>query len=269
MRTFLLLNTIINAYSFHIHKFLGNLTCNILYEKFNLTILKDDCSNSSIWADLVKVTNKYKWTKPYHYISLKTCNLKINDVKNYKEYITIYTGLINFTYGLKNDILLQNFTKEEHVKMILHLSQDLFQPLHVYDKDKGGNTYNLIRNKNNRNKSLSLHEFYDNELPVYFLEKFNYIPSYKVENIITYDDYVAYYIVKNLIKACEIYSKITKYIIIESFLKEKFYKELFNDYFTFVISTFLFIFSDHQEDLQKQHLLHYLHYLIRFQALEL
>ncbi|MFM2393858.1 MAG: hypothetical protein RLZZ546_1840, partial [Bacteroidota bacterium] len=249
MKIWYFLVTNVLTYSYGLHGFLGNITCNNLEhntKNYIANILEnEDCSVASTWADRVKRTKKYLWTKKYHYIQLDICKNNYTKLE-LQEYCPnnacIFSGLTNFIrlniFSELNTLL----TSKEKIKMILHLLQDLFQPLHVYGLYKGGNDLELIRNKNGRNKTVNLHYVYDYEFPNYFIKNYHINPieiQFKqIKNIDDYENNLINIINDNIMLSCNIYKKLgnSRYIIFEEFFDPQFFKNLFVKYLSFSIS---------------------------------
>lgn len=275
---------IVNCYSYDIHKYLGDTICENLTQsqhKFLINFMGESCGNASVWADTVKREPGYTWTKEYHYINLLECrnNYTVNEISSSVEK-NIFNGLTKFTkYIIGTDTSVdKKLNKIESLKMLFHLTQDLFQPLHIYGIYVGGNTFKIIRNKKGRNRSLNLHSFFDRDLPKTFVKTSNYTftPNPDLEKIFktkNFEHVLADIINKNVIRGCEIYKKIpeSKYIIFEDFYDEikMLFKQLFDDYITFSIYLFEIILQQLKEDFEGRSGSRNLNQIIRFQILEL
>jgi hypothetical protein len=96
---------------------------------------------ASTWADKIKREPKYCWTPPLHYISIFGCNHTLSsleeEIKQYcegKDNVCLYNGIKAFSKP-------RNI---EEFKFLIHLTQDLFQPLHTYGPYRGGTKYNVV-----------------------------------------------------------------------------------------------------------------------------
>lgn len=218
-----LLNSVY-SYNYFIHKYLGR---NTIYNDMSL-------ENMSIWADTIKRNSEYLWTRQLHYIdNVLECNENISVIcKNN----CIFTAILNFT----NTLFMTKNIESIEFKLLLHLLQDFNQPLHLYGKFRGGNDLKFVLNKNNKNITINFHELFDSYLPIYFLEKYNYIPpnnSFEIFSMIEYQKYLKnkLYIMKIV---CNI--RFDKYIILEKY-NTTIFKTLFDNYFDLIYTTFDFI----------------------------
>lgn len=117
---------------------------------------------ASSWADQIKRQPKYCWTPSLHYINIYTRYSTIEQIEQYckiKNNICLYNGILS--YSKPKNI--------EEFKFLIHLTQDLFQPLHTYGRYRGGNSYKVtihdrFKNGNPRVKNMSMHTFWDDYL---------------------------------------------------------------------------------------------------------
>lgn len=253
----MILNLILNftffipslSFGYFTHEFLGELTKNYMSQHypsqfFKIANLTNNASFSemSIWADKVKRTKQWSWTRNLHYINILECNLN-NDlstiIHKYCKNKCITDSLTNFTTHLKfQPFIIENF------KFLLHFSQDFNQPLHLYGVYRGGNSFKVIRNKNGRNKTTNYHYLWDSEIPEYFIRNFNYTPFVNIVEFNTIHDYTAYIydILKiNMKIPCQT-NFLTDYIIFEKYFNKNSIKLLFDNYISMIINTFLFLF---------------------------
>jgi hypothetical protein len=125
--------------------------------------------NASLWADMIKRNPKYRWTSALHYYDVD------NDPPSFCGYVeeppnarahNLMNGLARAIKNLTCDssYILSNVPLHNvccgsffHFNMYLHLIQDLYQPLHLTGKDRGGN--NKIFEKNG--KKYNLHHYWD------------------------------------------------------------------------------------------------------------
>lgn len=226
--------TYINGFGFNFHKFLGK-TFDIYLEKQNKTMYQDIKSqlngmtfeNMSIWADKVKTNPRYRWTKNLHYIDIEECG-KVIDPERYCESGCIYTSL-NFLS--KHNYA--NLTKTENVQLLVHLLQDLFQPLHSCGFFRGGNDKNIIlkrRNINSKGRKINYHQLFDSFLPEYFTKNKG---GYSIKNIKDTIDYVEI-LQTNLDLCCKINWNVTEMYL------EDFYDSIGgNNYYNKLIDNYL------------------------------
>jgi hypothetical protein len=162
---------IILGYSYDVHRFLSNdlkhklsdETYNKVLDTFSPTSLND----ASVWSDRVKRWPGYAWTSKLHYMNINECS-KTNDVTCNN---CIVDALVKFIESFVLKIPNRNLSVKETLMMILHLSQDITQPLHVFGINRGGNDINIIRNKNGRNRTMTLHALFDDEIPQEYIKE--------------------------------------------------------------------------------------------------
>lgn len=111
---------------------------------------------ASIWADYIKRNPRFRWTSPLHYYDID------NDPPSYCGYINEYpeTKKLHLFTGFSRS--LKNLTTSEcgsffHFNILLHLLQDLHQPLHLTGKDRGGNEFFFDMD----GKKYNLHKYWD------------------------------------------------------------------------------------------------------------
>lgn len=235
MFTGFVLVSLVSGYSYKIHRIMGDTLGNHLetnhptiYNRVISDLNGVPISEGSVWADRVKRTKKYYWTKKLHYINIDSCSTTEEDIKEVCNDGCIYTFI--------NDLVSRkytDFTPEESIKFLLHSLQDISQPLHVYDRDRGGNSFKLIRNKNGRNKTMSLHSLWDNEIPSHYIEN-----SYIKENVImTYNTTLVDAINFNLSLDCGyIYNIVDNFIVFEKYYNPLMVRALFDNYISLSIT---------------------------------
>jgi hypothetical protein len=115
--------------------------------------------DASNWADRIKGRGKYRWTSKLHYYDID------NDPPSYcgimrlpdnKKSLNLMNGVNN---ALRNTSTGDSCGSFFHFNMLIHLLQDLHQPLHLTGKDRGGND----RNFKSGGKSYNLHRFWDSQ----------------------------------------------------------------------------------------------------------
>jgi hypothetical protein len=118
---------------------------------------------ASNWADFIKSDPAYRYTSSWHYVDL-------NKAYTYPELVEFlkadtntdaYTK-INFLIGqLKNRDHLSKAYKQFYLKMLIHIVEDVHQPMHVaHADDKGGNDFKVSWFNNPTN----LHSVWDSQL---------------------------------------------------------------------------------------------------------
>ena len=221
MKRYLLLS-FVRCYGSKVHGHLANLLPTVLtqYQHFNTLLKLNGTSlyDASIWADKVKRTKKYAFTRSLHYTNIDSC--KVNSL-NITENSII--GAINELTTEKGH-RFSHLPEREKLMFLIHFIGDLTQPLHVYGVGRGGNEIKVIRNKNGRNKKTNLHSLWDTEIPQTFILSGNYTPTLKN---VTFVDVVNY----NLKVSCEkIYNFTDNYILFEDYYDPEVVKEMFDNY---------------------------------------
>lgn len=111
--------------------------------------------NISPWADSVKKTKEYLWSRPLHYIDVPTnpekgeCDLTDLDISK----PNLYLALHNYTERISDKLT----RTDEDLKFFVHFYEDLFQPLHMSGIYRGGNNYPV----NFFGDQANLHEVWD------------------------------------------------------------------------------------------------------------
>jgi hypothetical protein len=147
------------------HYLIGEATFKLLSEETRSTLIRvttlDTSFNSSmgtasIWADIIKYTPRYAWTRVLHYYDNEEsdpptkCDFHAPSPKEKKN---IIRGIQNFTDTYVSD-------KRLNTLMNIHLLQDLHQPLHLAGKARGGNGV-MIPLPPPSTRNVSLHEYWD------------------------------------------------------------------------------------------------------------
>lgn len=166
MYLILLFLTVVNGYSFKVHTFMGNLLAEHL-DKFPI-ISKNEFGNVSTWADSVR--HQRPWSAQYHYIDIMECN-STNLIEYCKE-DCIYTAILNYTNDLHTNYnYMSNNERIESLKFLLHFTQDLFQPMHIYGIYNGGNRYHIYLKYYNKLLQTNLHSLWDNYIPMKYINE--------------------------------------------------------------------------------------------------
>jgi hypothetical protein len=226
------------GFNWVVHRHLGNLLkvhlepdkynniVNILNEEdlvmnyYSNSYTFEDVGSASVWADKVKNSKKFSYTKPYHYGD-------IEDVCKTKELPCpksgcVYKAIDNLRY--EDGSMFYNANRKEKLKFLLHFLQDITQPLHVCGKSRGGNGIKVIRNKNNRNKTTNLHFIWDSEIPQTYIQTEKYVYTPKNTTIL---DVVNY----NLELCCKkMYNFTDNYIVFESYYEAGLVKDMFDNF---------------------------------------
>jgi hypothetical protein len=98
--------------------------------------------NEANWADHVKFTKAFFWTKPFHFINTPDFQCSFNPVKDCSN-ACLYSALENYTAILSNSSSMEQGNNEsttDAIRFLVHFVGDLHQPLHVgFGSDFGGN----------------------------------------------------------------------------------------------------------------------------------
>lgn len=151
-------------------------TCNYID---NVTS-KYSLGTASIWADYIKRNPRFRWTSPLHYYDID------NDPPSYCGHINEYpeTKKLHLFTGFSRS--LTNLTGPTcgsffHFNILLHLLQDLHQPLHLTGKDRGGNEFYF----NMDGKKYNLHKYWDfTGLDMMLTEKLG--SEYSIDSVVDY-----------------------------------------------------------------------------------
>jgi hypothetical protein len=224
--------THINSFGFNFHTFLGRTFDDYLQQQ-NETLynqVKSELNgmtfeNISTWADKIKTNPKYRWTRNLHYIDIEQCG-KIVDPERYCKNGCIYTTL---NYLSTHNYV--NLTVYENIGLLVHLLQDIFQPLHACGFYRGGNDKSIIlkrKNINSKGRKINYHQLFDSFLPEYFVKNIGYsIQNQK--NIVDYKKILQ----NNLDLCCKINWNATE-IYLENFYDwiggNNYYNKLIDDY---------------------------------------
>lgn len=170
----LLLNNVIFCFYKQGHSLIGKIVdqtlSNVTKENIGLSI-----AYISPWADSVKKTIGYTWSRPLHYIDTPSnpekgeCNIPYLDTSK----PNLFIALQNYTLKISD----KQFRTEEDLKFFVHFYEDLFQPLHMSGIYRGGNNYpiNFFGDEGN------LHEVWD-----YLILKKNIKEKGKIDKYINY-----------------------------------------------------------------------------------
>lgn len=111
------------------------------------------------WADQIKSNDAYDWASELHYVDAQddppsSCSVDMDrDCANGK---CILTAIANYTSRVVDDSLTED-EQQEALKFLDHFIGDLGQPLHVENKELGGNYIDVECN----GKSTNLHSLWD------------------------------------------------------------------------------------------------------------
>ena len=148
------------------HRIAGQIADSYLTAKARAAI-KAILGNESIaitsnWADFIKSDPNYNYLSVWHYVDLdKEYTLpELQDFLNKDTNVDAYTKLNFLITELKKKNLSQE-NKLLYLRMLIHIVEDVHQPLHVgHTEDKGGNDIKVTWFNNPTN----LHSVWDSQL---------------------------------------------------------------------------------------------------------
>ena len=147
------------------HRVTGEIAARHLTKKAKKSIASilgnESIAMASNWADFIKSDSVYKYLDEWHYINLKD-SLNENEIQSYLQKDTAadaYTKINFLTTQLKNKLLSQD-KKVMYLKLLIHIVEDIHQPLHTADKEQGGNGIKVLW----FNEPSNLHRIWDSDL---------------------------------------------------------------------------------------------------------
>lgn len=175
-----LCNPFVNAFGREGHYIIGEAVWRLLSNESRAVI--DMCSwrngsfgDTSNWADNIKAIGKYRWSSPFHYYDVsndppESCGY-IPTPPIAKPKINLINGIQRAGDAVKRTLEEGNCTVETqshfYFRLLVHMLQDLHQPLHLTGKFRGGNDVSLTLNK----RKMSLHHVWDSQLILWHLER--------------------------------------------------------------------------------------------------
>lgn len=150
---------ITNAWGRQGHLLIGEATYQLMDENTQEIVralaFNHSLALTSPQADIIKHTKQYAWTRHLHYYD--------NPNSDPPEYCSLSSppkdDHDNLLYAIKNFTINFESRPKFHLLMLVHLLQDLHQPLHLSGKSRGGNGV-MITLPNSR-RQVSLHEYWD------------------------------------------------------------------------------------------------------------
>jgi len=148
------------------HRICGQIAESYLTPKAKLAVQAilghESIAMASNWADYIKSDPSFSYLSPWHYVDL-------NKAYTYPELLVFlkqdtnvdaYTKL-NFLIGKLKDKGLSKNDKRFCLRMLIHIIEDVHQPMHVaHADDKGGNDFKVTWFNNPTN----LHSMWDSQL---------------------------------------------------------------------------------------------------------
>ncbi len=116
---------------------------------------------ASNWADFIRSDTAYRYLNEWHYIDMKE-GMSFHDLEDYllRDTSTDAYTKINF---LKAQLKSKQASRSEQVmylKLLIHIVEDIHQPLHTADKEQGGNGIKVLW----MNEPSNLHRVWDADL---------------------------------------------------------------------------------------------------------
>ena len=156
----------------------------IAYERLNVDAKKEadrllaipiplgqptDFVSASYWADDVRHTRQYAFSKPYHFIDYFFSPDHTDLPGNVPEFEDILLALNKYVAMLR-DSTASDESKAEALRFVIHFVGDISQPLHCVSRvtknlpngDRGGNDFPIrITDENGHHKTSNLHRYWD------------------------------------------------------------------------------------------------------------
>lgn len=240
MRLLFLLSFVF-CYNYNLHRHLGKFSDLYLskyhpelYQKTLLTLNNQSMESVSDWADKVKRNKKYFYTKEWHYIDILKCfNVTAVDITHACNNKCIYSAI--------KSLLHPTIDKQDALKFLIHLAQDISQPMHTYGKDKGGNSFKLkLLKENNRNTSINAHQLWDTYVPEYYVKRYSFnivnIPR-PISNITSFLESI---VIQNLKIGCDVYPT-SDFVVLNQYFNRSIVETLFENYLV-TITEILYVF---------------------------
>ena len=153
------------AWSLEGHRVCGEIASHHISKKAQLAIASilgdESIAMASNWADFIKSDTAYSYISPWHYIDLPD-SLNYTLLKDFLKADTAadaYTKINFLTAQLKS----RSLSKKEqamYLKLLIHIVEDIHQPLHTIGTEKGGNGIKVMW----FNESSNLHKLWDGDL---------------------------------------------------------------------------------------------------------
>jgi hypothetical protein len=253
------------CYFYKTHMYLGDfLSYNLINTNYsfvknmNRYINVSNLGEASVWADKVKRSKEYNWSKNQHYIDLPSslCN-KINGIDLHKIYTLcendcIFTSFLNITNSIKYNKLHDPDVITDDIKFLIHYFQDFFQPMHVFGDYRGGNDFTIKLVFGKKQIKTNLHTLWDKYIPEYYISKNSnqkILNDIIIKNHYSMNEYTEY-LLNNTIEMFALACYSTKFInrssnivIFEKYYDHQIIEQIFINYLTFAVNTLYFIFN--------------------------
>ncbi len=147
------------------HRVCGEIALHHLTKKAQLAIASilgdESIAMASNWADFIKADSTYKYLDSWHYIDLPD-SLNYASLQSFLKADTdtdAYTKINFLSVQLKNKQLPKD-KQVMYLKLLIHLVEDIHQPLHTIGTEKGGNGIKVHW----FNEASNLHKVWDADL---------------------------------------------------------------------------------------------------------
>ena len=151
------------------HRITGEIAESYLTAKARAAIRQilgtESIAIASNWADFIKSDPAYSYLNSWHYIDLKAGFGSYAALQTYLQSDTAtdaYTKLNFLVAQLKNKNLASD-KKLFYLRLLIHIAEDLHQPMHVRDEEQGGNKIIVMWFSQRTN----LHSLWDEQLIEY------------------------------------------------------------------------------------------------------
>lgn len=147
------------------HRVCGEIASRHLTKKAQATIASilgdESIAMASNWADFIKADTAYNYLSSWHYIDLPD-SLTYASLKDFLKEDTAtdaYTKINFLSAQLKNKQLPKD-KQVFYLKLLIHIVEDIHQPLHTIGTEKGGNGIKVHW----FNEASNLHKVWDGDL---------------------------------------------------------------------------------------------------------
>jgi hypothetical protein len=148
------------------HRISGEIASSYLTPKAKLAVQQilgnESVAMASNWADFIKSDDNYKYLYNWHFVDFDKAytQAEMNDYLAKDTDVDAYTKL-NFLIAELKKTTTTKENKLLYLRMLIHIVEDVHQPMHTAHKDdKGGNDFKVTW----FNKPTNLHSIWDTEL---------------------------------------------------------------------------------------------------------
>lgn len=153
------------AWSLEGHRVCGEIASRHLTKKAAATVASilgdESIAMAGNWADFIKSDTAYRYLESWHYIDIKD-SVDYNTIQKFLGADTAtdaYTKINFLTARLKEKILAHD-EQVMYLKLLIHIVEDIHQPLHTIDRARGGNDIKVMW----FNDASNLHRVWDGDL---------------------------------------------------------------------------------------------------------